>query len=400
MRVLAIIPARGGSKGIPRKNITVVGGKPLLVHTIQHAFEAASITRVVVSTDCPEIAAVAEAAAAEVVLRPADLSGDSAPSEAALKHVVETLRERDGWVPDLIVFLQATSPFRPAGSVEAAIQQLLASNSDSLFSAVPLHGFVWRDANGSVQPLTYDYRNRKMRQAVGEDLVENGSIYVFRTWVLDQLNNRLGGRISVFRMDPLCLFQIDEPADLPLFETILTTERAGAAAPKWSEIRLLALDFDGVLTDNRVSVSASGEETVLCSRADGMGIARLREAGIEVLVISRERSAVVEARCRKLQVPCFAGCMDKLPVFSEALRQRDLHPGQAAFVGNDIQDLECLTYAGTGIIVADSEPALFGRGFVVTTRKGGYGAVREVSELILASQPSHQSSAAMLVAAE
>src|SRR3954467_12096692 len=110
--VLAIIPARGGSKGIPRKNVRPFLGKPLLAHTIEHARLAPSVTRVVVSTDDAEIAAIAGRHGAEVVTRPADISGDVAGSEAALRHVLDHLEAAERYEPDLVVFLQATSPLR------------------------------------------------------------------------------------------------------------------------------------------------------------------------------------------------------------------------------------------------------------------------------------------------
>ena len=122
--VLAIIPARGGSKGIPRKNVRPLLGRPLLAHSIEHARQAPSVTRVVVSTDDAEIAAVARRFGAEVVDRPAEISGDAASSESALLHVLDHLRDAEGYEPDLVVFLQATSPLRRPGDVQGAIETL------------------------------------------------------------------------------------------------------------------------------------------------------------------------------------------------------------------------------------------------------------------------------------
>ncbi len=222
MNILAIIPARGGSKGIPRKNITPLLGKPLLAYTVAQALETPAITRTVVSTDDAEIGAVAEQYGAEVVWRPAEISGDTASSESALRHALDHLRDIAGYDPDLVVFLQATSPQRQARDIQNAINVLIEEKADSLLSVCPLHGFVWRNTDQGFEAFNYDHRHRPRRQDAPEDVVENGSIYVFKPWVLRQHDNRLGGKIAVYRMRPIDYFQIDEPNDLQIMEALLT----------------------------------------------------------------------------------------------------------------------------------------------------------------------------------
>lgn len=219
-KVLAIVPARGGSKGIPRKNLVLVAGKPLLVHTLDQARAAPTVTRLVVSTDSEEIAGVARAHGAEVIRRPDDLSGDSAASESALLHCLSHLKAEEGYEPDLVVFLQATSPLRRVEDIERAISTLEAEDADSVFSAGPLRGFVWRVEPGQVAPLNYDHRRRPRRQEAPEDVLENGSIYVFKPWVLTTGGSRLGGRIAIYRMAALDSFEVDEPEDLVLAELL------------------------------------------------------------------------------------------------------------------------------------------------------------------------------------
>ena len=276
---LVIIPARGGSKGIPGKNIRAVGGKPLIVWSIEHAKQAHSVSRIVVSTDSEAIAAVAREHGAEVVWRPVDISGDKASSESALLHTLDHLRDTEGYEPELVVFLQATSPMRKPGEVQVAIDTLVNEGADSLLSVCLVHGFVWRNDKGAVSSFTYDHKNRPRRQDAPEDLVENGSIYVFKPWVLRTLNNRLGGKIALHRMDPLDSFQIDEPGDIELIDHLMAFRR-GQAACDFSKVKLLVLDFDGVMTDNRVTVHQDGTESVVCSRGDGMGIGLLLESGV------------------------------------------------------------------------------------------------------------------------
>jgi YrbI family 3-deoxy-D-manno-octulosonate 8-phosphate phosphatase len=382
--VLAIIPARGGSKGIPRKNVRPFLGKPLLVHSIDDARSAPSVTRVVVSTDDPEIARVAQDNEAEVVHRPTAISGDTATSESALIHVLDYLRDVKRYEPDLVVFLQATSPLRRPGAVQAAIETLEREGADSLFSACSAHGFIWRLHEGRLQSLTYDHRNRPRRQDIGEDLVENGSIYAFRPWVLRKHNNRLGGKIAVYRMDPFDSFQIDEPGDFERIEQLATLSSSHVSSPlKLAAVRLLVLDFDGVMTDNRVLVHQDGTEAVWCHRGDGWGIARLKERGVKIIVISTETNPVVEARCRKLGIDFVQACDDKLGALKRVVEQLGLSPDQVAYVGNDVNDLECMRWVGIPIGVADAVPEVQNVAQLVTDRTGGHGAVRQVADWII-----------------
>jgi YrbI family 3-deoxy-D-manno-octulosonate 8-phosphate phosphatase len=381
--VLAIIPARGGSKGIPHKNIAMVGDKPLLAYTVEHAKQTPSINRVIVSTDDQQIGDVARQWGAEVVLRPESISGDAASSESALLYTLDRLLE-EGYEPHLVAFLQATSPSRQPDDLQNAIDLLLQEEADSLFSACPMHGFAWRVGDGHPISLSYDYHNRLRRQEAPEEVIENGSIYLFRPWVLRKMNNRLGGKIAVYRMHPLDSLQVDEPGDLETMEQLLSARRGvELRRPELSGVHMLALDFDGVMTDNRVLVDQNGVESVYCSRSDGWGITRLKEAGIEVVVISTEVNPVVTARCRKLDVRSLQGCADKLTPLRLLADELHLGPQQVAYMGNDVNDLECLRWVGYPIAVADAAPQVLEIAGVVTTHAGGQGAVREVCDLIL-----------------
>jgi CMP-N,N'-diacetyllegionaminic acid synthase len=221
--ILAIIPARGGSKGIPRKNVQPVLGKPLLAHTIEHALNATYVTRTVVSTDDKGIANVTRAFDAEVVMRPPELATDTATSESALRHVLDSLHAAEGYEPDLIVFLQATAPIRRPFDVDRAIATLQAAGADSLLSVVPSHSFLWRHTGeGDAEPVNYDYRSRPRRQDLEPQYAENGSIYVFKPWVLREHDNRLGGKIVLYEMDAWSGIDIDAPHDLALCEWIMS----------------------------------------------------------------------------------------------------------------------------------------------------------------------------------
>ena len=224
---LTLIPARGGSKGIPRKNVCLFAGKPLIVHSIEQASASRHVTRVAVSTDDDEIAEVSFASGATVVWRPADISGDTASSESALIHALRDLEVNEGYRPDFVVFLQCTSPLRKADDIDAAIGKLLDQQADSLLSVSPSHRFLWADVNGQATSLNYDYRNRPRRQDMPQQYVENGSIYVFRREILLEGGNRLGGKVAMHVMDEDASWDIDTPFDLRIAE-MLMNERTGA----------------------------------------------------------------------------------------------------------------------------------------------------------------------------
>jgi len=223
--VIAIIPARGGSQGIPLKNIQPLAGVPLLAWSIAQAQQTPEIDGVYVSTDHERVALVAEENGAEVIVRPADISGHTASSETALQHALDHLAVAGVPEPEIVVFLQATSPFRRPEDLSTALCRFRQEGADSLFAASPQHGFVWRRRGTALEPLTYDAACRPRRQEIGEIMVENGSFYLFRPAVLRNNNNRLGGRITVHPMGFIEALQIDEPADLELANWLMAHPR-------------------------------------------------------------------------------------------------------------------------------------------------------------------------------
>ena len=146
-------------------------------------------------------------------------------------------------------------------------------------------------------------------------------------------------------------------------------------------VKLLVFDFDGVFTNNMVYVFEDGREAVRCSRQDGLGLAKLRRRGLAMCIVSTEANPVVAARAKKLQLRCIQGCEDKGAALDELLAELGFTDRQLAFVGNDINDLPCLTRAGVPIIVQDAHPDVHAYALYRTAAPGGHGAVREVCDL-------------------
>ena len=217
LRILCVIPVRGGSKGVPGKNKRPIAGKPLVVWTIEQALAARPALDVVVSTDSPELAEIARAAGAEVpFLRPAELAEDTTPTEPVVEHAIAA-RTAAGRRPDAVLLLQATSPVRLPGTLDRAIAEFVATGVDSLVGTVPQTPFLWRrDATPH-----YDPANRPRRQDLRADEFfyrETGSLYLTRTEVYEREHNRIGGRTGIFVMADDEGVDIDTAADFAVAE--------------------------------------------------------------------------------------------------------------------------------------------------------------------------------------
>ncbi|WP_407119717.1 acylneuraminate cytidylyltransferase family protein [Bradyrhizobium sp. STM 3561] len=220
-KTLAVIAARGGSKGIPHKNLLDLCGKPLIAWTVEQARAARGVDVVAVSSDSDNILAAAEAAGAVGVRRPDDISGDLASSESAWLHALDATEARLGRF-ERIVALQATSPIREPSDIEKALATFDRDHLDSLLSVCEVEDyFNWRIGASGPEPINYDYRNRRMRQQIEKRYLENGSFYVLIPSLLREQNNRLGGKIGFHVMERHKMFQIDRPEDVKLCAAIM-----------------------------------------------------------------------------------------------------------------------------------------------------------------------------------
>lgn len=220
MNFLSLIPARGGSKGIPNKNIKFLDGKPLIYYSIEVAKKAKLVNRVVVSTDSKEISAVAKKYGAEVIDRPAELASDESPTELTMIHAVVEL-EKSGYKPDYIVLLQPTSPLRYLDDIDNSINKILKDKADSLLSVQFNKHFLWKDVKGRFTPVNYDILDRPRRQKRNLEFLENGSIYITSFDILMKTKNRLGGRKGYYIMNEESSIEIDSEFDFWLAGMIL-----------------------------------------------------------------------------------------------------------------------------------------------------------------------------------
>lgn len=396
-QILAVVPARGGSKSIPRKNLRRFAGHPLLAFSIAAGLQSRSVSRVLVSTEDPEIAEVAKAYGAEVpFLRPLELAQDDTPDLPVFHHVLKELADREGYLPQVVVQLRPTSPIRPRDCVDQAVELLVSHpDADSVRGVVPSAQNpykMWRiQPSGSLQPLLDDVPEgyNRPRQLLPPTFWQTG--HVDAIWARTILGGAsMSGRVIwPLILDPAYTVDIDTLSDweraerLAYGRTLEMVWPGAAPRPLPPTVRMLVLDFDGVLTDNRVWVDGEGREAVLADRGDGMGIARLKEAGVEVVVLSTESDPVVAARCAKLGIPARQNLSDKGSTLETLLKEKRLDAAEVVYLGNDVNDLGCFPLVGCAVAVADAVPEVLRQADLILHRPGGRGAVRELCELLI-----------------
>lgn len=220
MNILGIIPARGGSKRTPRKNIKIIAGKPLIAHTIEAGLKSELINKLVVSTEDAEIAKIAIKFGAEIIERPHELAADTSKTAPVIAHVIKQL-ELKNYIPDIIVLLQATCPTRDEKMIDAALAQLINSNKDSIFSgfkkgkSMPL----WKKGFDGKNTAIYDYhfRPRTQEPHLMEDIYcETGAFYAIKIEAFRKTGDFLGENVDIFETEKY--IDIDTPEDFALAE--------------------------------------------------------------------------------------------------------------------------------------------------------------------------------------
>ncbi len=399
--ILALIPARGGSKGIPRKNIRSFAGYPLIAWSIAAAKQSSLVTRVIVSTDDEEIAAVAREWGAETpFLRPSELAQDKTTDLPVFEHALKWLEEVEGYHPDVVVQLRPTSPIRPLTMVDNAIRILLGHEDADCVRGVVLAGQnpfkMWR-FNGEGKPLNpllevdgIAEPYNAPRQILPPVYWQTGHIDAIRTSTITQKHSLTGDVVYPLLIDSKYTVDIDTLPDWSKYEALAYSglEMVSPGKPRRAmpeTVKMVICDFDGVVTDNLVITDQDGRESVTASRSDSMHIKALREKGIEVMILSSEPNPVVMARAKKMSVEAMhgIGLQDKGRVMREVLEQKNVKAENVIYIGNDLNDLPCFEIAGWSVAVADEYPEVIRAADYVLTKTGGHGAIRELCELIL-----------------
>ncbi|WP_328895932.1 acylneuraminate cytidylyltransferase [Streptomyces sp. NBC_00236] len=391
--VLAVIPARGGSKGVPAKNLAQVGGVPLVVRAVRACLASSEVTDVVVTTDAPALAETARAAAEVLgesgrlhcVQRPEAIAGDTATSEAAVLHALDRYEAEHGKTVDVVLLVQCTSPFIAREDIDGVAAAVAREGADTAVTVAPFHGFLWRDGS-AVEDHNYgvnhDKKVRPRRQDRPEDLLETGAAYAMDAAGFRTHRHRFFGHTALVRTDPARVLEIDDPHDLARARA-LAPLLDPARLPTREDIDAVVLDFDGTQTDDRVLIDSDGRETVAVHRGDGLGIAALRKAGVPLLILSTEQNPVVAARAHKLRVPVLHGIDRKDLALKQWCDEQSIAPERVLYVGNDVNDLPCFALAGWPVAVASAHDSVRAAARAVTKTPGGFGAIREIAAWLL-----------------
>lgn len=398
--VLAIIPARGNSKSIPRKNIKEFAGYPLLAYSIAAGLQAKLVTRVVVSTDDEEIAAVARQYGAEVpFMRPDEFAQDQTTDLPVFEHALSWLAEHENYEPDVVIQLRPTSPVRPNDCVDNAVSILLAHPEADCVRGVVLAGQnpykMWHiQPDGALKPiLTVEGIKEAYntpRQNLPDVYWQTGHIDAIRPKTILEKKSMTGDVIFPLVIDPLFTVDIDTMLDWQNGERLVQGGNLDMVYPTAEKktfpekISLVLMDFDGVMTDDRVWVDEEGHEMVAANRADGMGISLVKKKlGIEMIVISKEINPVVARRCEKLRIPYYQGVDNKGELIVTILAEKKLSRDEVAYIGNDVNDLECFERVGFCAAPADAHTAVKQKADLILQKSGGKGAVREFCDRLL-----------------
>jgi YrbI family 3-deoxy-D-manno-octulosonate 8-phosphate phosphatase len=386
VRTFTIIPARGGSKQIPKKNLIPFCGKPLLAWSILQAKSSKYVDDVYVSSDCDEILNSALRYGAIPLKRPAAFATDTSSSEDALIDALLQVKQLKPISYEFFVFLQATSPLREPSDIDRCIEKKLATDANAVFSSVQTGDLcAWQRQEGVLQPMTYTPGRRQPRQQGNTIYIENGSIYVTDIEAFIACKNRMVGKIETCEMASWKEHEVDERDDLIVCEALFNHHRLSAGlATTLSNFKpkLIVYDFDGVMTNNMALVNQDGIEAVAVNRSDGLGIRKIKQTGCKQLVLSTEANPVVAARAKKLDLDVIYGCEDKAVTLAEYCARNGIPLELVLYVGNDINDLAVLKTTGYSVCPSDAHKDILAIVDYVTKAKGGEGVIRELSELI------------------
>lgn len=384
---VAFIPVRGGSKSIPLKNIKPMCGKPLVYWTVKAACECEFIDEVYVATDSEQIRQTVNSFKMEnsifekavVIDRSEESASDTASTEFAM---LEFANKYDF---DNIVLIQATSPLLVGDDLNRGFKEFSNNSTDSVISVVRQKRFHWAiDASGEAHPTNYDVFNRPRRQEFDGYLVENGAFYITSKKDLLTSKNRVSGRIKAVEMNEDTFFEIDEPADWIIIESLMKKNGLCSENIVIPEIKMFLTDCDGCLTDAGMYYSENGDELKKFNTRDGMGFSFLKKQGIITGIVTSENVKLNQRRAQKLKLDILeAGCIDKLTTVKKLCANYNIGLNNVAYVGDDLNDIEVIKNVGFGCCPADAMPAVKEQAKYIAKTNGGNGVIREIVDVIL-----------------
>ena len=373
MNILAFIPARGGSKSIPLKNIKMFCGKPLIYWNLL-SLQKSSVDKIIVATDSNQIKNKVLSfsfSKVEVYNRIDENATDESSTESVMLEYIESVNLQDS---DTFMLVQATSPFTQTNHFDEALE--LFESFDSVVSCSIIKRFFWNE-NGV--PLNYDINKRKRRQDFKGTLIENGAFYINSIKNIRQNKNRISGNIGLYRMPEHTSIELDEELDWIIAEKIMYRNVINNKKSNINNIKIVLSDVDGVLTDGGMYYSENGDETKKFCVYDGMAFKILQDYGYKVGIITTEDMNLNRRRAKKLNLDYdFHGINDKLNVIKKLCKKENIDIKQVAYIGDDINCFELLSNVGIAACPLNAVDKIKNiAGIIHLNKAGGDGVFRE-----------------------
>ena len=380
MKKIAFIPIRGGSKSIPKKNIKIFCGKPLIYWNLIELENCNQVDEVVVASDSEDIISVVEEFKfSKVVIyrRSNENAQDHSTSESIMLEYINFAKLD---LSDVFMLVQATSPFTKSNDFSNGLKMM--SSYDTVFSCAKIKRFIWdKDSN----PLNYDFKNRPRRQDFDGTYMENGAFCISLVSDIIKYNNRISGNIGICEMPEYTFVEIDEPEDWIIAERLFLKNNYSLNNYDFSKIKIFLSDVDGVLTDAGMYYTEKGDEIKKFSTYDGMAFKILQKRGVKVGIITTEDRQLNRNRAQKLSLDFdFHGADDKLKIVKELCKKQNINLNQVAYIGDDVNCFELLSNVGFPACPKNAVEKIKSiPNIIQLSQNGGSGVVREFVEIII-----------------
>ena len=378
MSVIAFIPARGGSKSIPEKNIKYFCGKPLIFWNLQE-LQNSNADNIVVATDSEKIKNIVNSfnfSKVSVYDRSNENSQDISSTESVMLEYINSISLSD---TDTFMLVQTTSPFTQKNHFNEGLE--LFEKHDAVLSCCESKRFSWRDGKS----MNYDIYNRPRRQDFEGTLIENGAFYISSVSDIKKTKKRISGDIATYKMPEFTYIEIDEPEDWIVAESLMKKFILKDKNPDFSKIKIFLSDVDGVLTNAGMYYTENGDEFKKFCTYDGMGFQLLQKTGVKVGILTTEDRELNRRRAKKLGLDFdFHGAKDKLQIVKDLCEKENISLDEIAYIGDDVNCFELLSNAGVSACPMNAVSKIKSIPNIIQLKSnGGDGVVREFVELIL-----------------
>jgi YrbI family 3-deoxy-D-manno-octulosonate 8-phosphate phosphatase len=382
--VLVLIPAWSDQGQLS----TNLASHPLVEYTLAAAAQMLSSTKVVLLTQGPlnsndALSQIARNWWASLMPVANQAPLDFSSGCLSLRDLTQTAAIRLNFQPGVVLWLDPWFPLRPKHLLEQAaslVSAHLGRNAQSVTALNPASADLW---TMNEQGQLGVFPNPPMLYA------QTGHVFATSYITLRSSEEKLPAGFDPLVVDSSLSPDLRQPSGWQWADWTLQSARLDLVYPHHTprplpvKTSLLVMDFDGVLTDNRVWVDEQGHEQISAYRSDSLGLIYLRQTGVDAIVISMETNPVVAARCRKMKIPALQGINDKATSLSHYLEERHIDPATVVYLGNDMNDVPCFPLVGCAVVVSDAQPGALRQADLVLTRRGGHGAVRELCDRLI-----------------